>query len=614
MQTVQQQLQSAVENALSTLGIETSGVSSDTLQVVPTANAQFGDYQWNGALPLAKSLKSNPRALAQQIVKKLDVESISEAPEIAGPGFVNFRLKPQFIGLMAAHVLQDHNLGVPRTSTPRTVVVDYSGPNVAKPMHVGHIRSTIIGDAIARLLRFSGHNVITDNHIGDWGTQFGKLIIGWRAHEYAPEFEEKLERDPIGTMELLYKEANLQADNDPNVASQARLETYWLQTDSDHVQLTPDQVQLFGEQVAAIQYKRLEQGEKKNRAIWERLRELSQKQFDEIYGRLDIQFDHTLGESFYEEGNRLDDVVRDLKEQGIARESQGAVVVPFEAPPQLVDKPLLIQKSDGASLYGTTDLATIRYRVEQWNPTEIVYVVDARQSLHFQQVFEAARLWGYTDVLFRHVSFGSILGEDGKPIKTRSGESVRLKDLLDEAQSRALDIVREKNPDLSEEQQHEVARVIGIGAVKYADLSQNRTSDYIFSWDKMLAMQGNTAPYLQYAYVRIRSIFRRAQEQGILTDRVLDELILQQTAEQDLAKFILRFPLAIETALSDYRINALNDYLFELAQKFTSFYDACPVLKSDEPQRASRLALCDLTSRVLRQGLSLLGIATIEQM
>jgi arginyl-tRNA synthetase len=306
--------------------------------------------------------------------------------------------------------------------------------------------------------------------------------------------------------------------------------------------------------------------------------------------------------------------VRDLKEQGIARESQGAVVVPFEAPPQLVDKPLLIQKSDGASLYGTTDLATIRYRVEQWNPTEIVYVVDARQSLHFQQVFEAARLWGYTDVLFRHVSFGSILGEDGKPIKTRSGESVRLKDLLDEAQSRALDIVREKNPDLSEEQQHEVARVIGIGAVKYADLSQNRTSDYIFSWDKMLAMQGNTAPYLQYAYVRIRSIFRRAQEQGILTDRVLDELILQQTAEQDLAKFILRFPLAIETALSDYRINALNDYLFELAQKFTSFYDACPVLKSDEPQRASRLALCDLTSRVLRQGLSLLGIATIEQM
>jgi arginyl-tRNA synthetase len=395
MQTVQQQLQSAVENALSTLGIETSGVSSDTLQVVPTANAQFGDYQWNGALPLAKSLKSNPRALAQQIVKKLDVESISEAPEIAGPGFVNFRLKPQFIGLMAAHVLQDHNLGVPRTSTPRTVVVDYSGPNVAKPMHVGHIRSTIIGDAIARLLRFSGHNVITDNHIGDWGTQFGKLIIGWRAHEYAPEFEEKLERDPIGTMELLYKEANLQADNDPNVASQARLETYWLQTDSDHVQLTPDQVQLFGEQVAAIQYKRLEQGEKKNRAIWERLRELSQKQFDEIYGRLDIQFDHTLGESFYEEGNRLDDVVRDLKEQGIARESQGAVVVPFEAPPQLVDKPLLIQKSDGASLYGTTDLATIRYRVEQWNPTEIVYVVDARQSLHFSR-FLRQRVCGDT--------------------------------------------------------------------------------------------------------------------------------------------------------------------------------------------------------------------------
>ncbi|HEX8236902.1 MAG TPA: arginine--tRNA ligase [Abditibacteriaceae bacterium] len=578
MQTVQQQLQNAVESALSTLGADTASVAPDALKVVPTANAQFGDYQWNGALPLAKTLKTNPRALAQQLVEKLDVEGISETPEIAGPGFINFRLKPQFIAQMAAHALQDDNLGVPRTSTPRTVVVDYSGPNVAKPMHVGHIRSTIIGDAIARLLRFSGHNVITDNHVGDWGTQFGKLIIGWK--KYLDEAA--LQSDPIGEMERLYKLVNAQSDSDPTVADEARAETA-----------------------------RLQNGDAENRRIWETLRELSQQQFDEIYGRLDIRFDHTLGESFY--NDRLNDVVRDLKERGLARDSEGAVIVPFDAPPQLQDRPLLVQKSDGAALYGTTDLATIRYRIEQWHPDEIVYVVDARQSLHFQQVFEAARLWG-CDAVLRHVSFGSILGEDGKPIKTRSGESVRLKDLLDEAQSRALEIVREKNPDLTDEQQHEVARVIGIGAVKYADLSQNRTSDYIFSWDKMLAMQGNTAPYLQYAYVRIRSIFRRAQEQGIATDRVLDEMVLEQSAEQDLAKFILRFPLAIETALSDYRINALNDYLFELAQKFTSFYDACPVLKSDEPQRSSRLALCDLTSRVLKQGLSLLGIETIEQM
>jgi arginyl-tRNA synthetase len=581
METVQQQLQNAVDAALSTLGIETSGATNDALQVVPTANAQFGDYQWNGALPLAKSLQTNPRVLAQQIVENLDVENFSEAPEIAGPGFINFRLKPQFLGRMASQALADERLGVPTASTQRTVVVDYSGPNVAKPMHVGHIRSTIIGDAIARLLRFVNHNVITDNHIGDWGTQFGKLIIGWK--NYLDE--ENLERDPISEMERLYKLVHAQSQSDSAVEDEARTETA-----------------------------KLQRGNAENRAIWERLRELSQQQFDEIYGRLDIHFDHTLGESFYEEGNRLQDVVRDLKEQGIARDSQGAVIVPFDAPPQLQEKPLLIQKSDGASLYGTTDLATIRYRIEQWHPDEIVYVVDARQSLHFQQVFEAARLWGYTDVLFRHVSFGTILGEDGKPIKTRSGESIRLKDLLDEAETRALEIVRDKQPELAEDQQREVARVIGLGAVKYADLSQNRTSDYIFSWDKMLAMQGNTAPYLQYAYVRVRSIFRRAQEQGIETNRVLDELILEQPAELDLAKFILRFPLAIETALSDYRINALTDFLFELAQKYNVFFEHCPVLKSDEPLRSSRLALCDLTSRVLKQGLSLLGIETIEQM
>lgn len=574
--------------------METSGVSPDALKVVPTANAQFGDYQWNGALPLANTLKQNPRALAQQLVEKVDVDGISEAPEIAGPGFINFRLKPQFIASMAAQALRDEHLGVAPSSTPRTFVVDYSGPNVAKPMHVGHIRSTIIGDAVARLLRFSGHNVITDNHVGDWGTQFGKLIVGWKKHLD----EAALQSDPISEMERLYKLVNARSESDPAVADEARAETAKLQN-----------------------------GDAENLAIWEKLRELSQQQFDEIYSRLGIEFDHTLGESFY--NPRLGDIVRELKDKGVARDSEGAVAVftdgtlPPKDDPFLIqrsgewkDNPALVQKSDGSALYATTDLATLEYRAQQWHPDEIVYVTDGRQQQHFQQVFNAFRRWHpeYSSIVLSHAWFGTVLGEDGKPFKTRTGEAVRLKDLLDEAEARALGIVREKTPDLSEERQREVARVLGIGSVKYFDLAQSRTSDYVFSWDKMLSMQGNTAVYLQYAYVRIRSIFRRAQEQGIDTNQVLDELTLKEPAELELAKFILRFPLAIETALSDYRINALSDYLFDLAQKFTSFYDACPVLKSDEPLRSSRLALCDLTSQVLKQGLSLLGIETIEQM
>jgi arginyl-tRNA synthetase len=575
MQTIQQQLQTRVDAALRSTLEDAGIVAPDVLQVVPCANPQFGDYQFNGALPLAKALKTNPRALAQQIVAALDVSTLSEAPEIAGPGFINFRLKREFVEAMIAGALADPRLGVPTASQPRRVVVDFSAPNVAKPMHVGHIRSTIIGAAITRLLRFSGHTVFTDNHIGDWGTQFGKLILGWKQHLDAAN----LATDPIGEMERLYRLVNAASEADEAVANAARAEVAKLQN-----------------------------GDAENLRIWEQLRALSQNQFDEIYGRLGVEFDETLGESFY--NDRLPQVVSDLKAQGLAEDSEGAVVVRFESP-QLADKPLLIQKSDGAYNYGTTDLATIQYRVERWQPQEILYVVDVRQSLHFQQLFDTARRWGYNDVALRHISFGTILGEDGTPIKTRSGETIKLRDLLDEAQQRALAIVRDKNPDLSETQQREIARVIGIGAVKYSDLSQNRSSDILFSWDKMLAMQGNTAPYLQYAYVRVRSIFRRA---GIDNFEVPSTPVLEHPAELDLAKHLLRFALAIDTALSDYRINAISDYIFELAQKFSVFFESCPVLKSESPVRESRLALCDLTAGVLRQGLNLLGIETIEQM
>ena len=592
MQTIQQLLQLQINIALESQNISTEGVSLDALRVVPTANAQFGDYQWNGALPLAKSLKTNPRALAQQIIEKLDVGEMSDAPEIAGAGFINFRLKTEWLEDFAVRVLNDARLGVPQTENARTVVVDFSGPNVAKSMHVGHIRSTVIGDAIQRLLRFAGHNVVTDNHIGDWGTQFGKIIIGWKTHLD----QDALQRDAVEEMNRLYKLVNEQAKSDSSVETSARQETLKLQN-----------------------------GDEENLAIWNRLRELSQVQFDEIYGRLNVSFDHTLGESFYNE--RLNAVVKELKAKGIARESEGAVAVfsesdePSKEDPfwknqdgEWIPFPLMIQKSDGASLYGTTDLATIEYREKTFSPDEILYVVDARQSLHFRQVFATAQRWGFSSTRFEHIAFGTILGDDRKPLKTRSGDNVRLRDLLDEAESRALGIVQDKNPDLDETTQREIARVVGIGAIKYADLSQNRLSDYVFSWDKMLALQGNTAPYLLNAYVRTRSIFRKAESQDIKVDRSIQSLSLEQQAELDLVKYLLRFPLAIETALDDHRVNALCDYLFELAQKFHFFFENCHVLSSEEPLRSSRLLLCDLTSRVLQQGLQLLGIETIEAM
>ena len=562
--------------------------------LVRPCDPKFGDYQSNALMSLAKARKMNPRQLATDVLAKLDVSAVCEKVEIAGAGFLNFRLRAAVLAETLAAAARGEHLFFEQAAPPRTVVIDFSSPNVAKPMHVGHIRSTGIGDALQRTLRLLGHRVISDNHIGDWGTQFGKLLLGWKQILDRPA----LERDAIGELERLYKVINAECDANP-----ARLEE------------------------AKSELVKLQAGDAENIAIWKEMICLSQIQFDTIYSRLGVKFDQALGESFYNPW--LGEVVNDLLQRGIARESEGAVGVfsdgslPPKEDPFLVNRdgewvadPALVRKSDGGFNYTTTDLATIDYRLKTWSPDEIVYVVDDRQSGHFKKLFATFARWKADDakkVKLVHVGFGKIMGDDGKPFKTRSGDTVKLGDLLDEAEERAFKIVSEKNAELPEAQRREIARVIGLGAVKYADILPNRQSDYIFSWDKMLALQGNTAPYLQYAYARIKSIFRKAElPAGHQPPAAVN---LQAPEELALARHLLNFGLTLEAVADELRPNYLCNYLFELAGKFTSFYENCPVLKAeDAATRQSRLALCDLTARVLCQGLNTLGIQVVEQM
>ena len=562
----------------------------------PCPDPKFGDYQSNALISLAKARKLNLQQLATDVLAKLDVSEICEKVEIAGAGFLNFRLKNSMLAQTLQAAARGEHLFFEKAARPRTVVIDFSSPNVAKPMHVGHIRSTILGDCLARTLRLLGHRVITDNHIGDWGLQFGLLIVGWKKHLNG----EALKADPLGEMERLYKLVFAMSQTDEKVLEEARQELVKLQC-----------------------------REPENLGIWQEMRDLSLRQFGSIYDRLGVKFDHGYGESHY--NARLEFLVQDLMAEGIARESEGAIVVFFDDIPQLKKQPLIIRKSDGGFNYATTDLATLEFRLNTWRPNEIIYVTDGRQRLHFQQVFAVFHKWQQANSEIRtqnsglklaHVWFGSILSEDGKPFKTRSGETVKLTDLLDEAEERAFKIVSEKNPDLPEAQRREIARVVGLGAVKYADLLPNRQSDYVFSWDKMLTLQGNTAPYLQYAYARIRSIFRKSEtspaalkpsEGGNIEHRT-SNFALAAPEEIALAKHLLNFGLTLEAVAEEYRPNFLCNYLYELAGKFTAFYENCPVLKADEATRASRLALCDLTARVLKQGLETLGIEMVEQM
>ena len=445
---------------------------------------------------------------------------------------------------------------------------------MAKPMHVGHIRSTVLGDALARIASFLGHEVIRDNHIGDWGTQFGMVIYGWKNLLD----RQSLQRDPLAEIVRIYKETNEKATSDPQVREACRQELVKLQA-----------------------------GDKENIDIWNECVAFSMQDFDHVYRLLDIRFDIQCGESFY--NDRLPAVVDRLLKSGIAEISEGAVCVFFRDIPQLADKPCIIRKRDGGFNYATTDVATVDYRINDLKADTVWIVTGAPQILHFRQIFEIARREGYK-ADFRHITHGSILGEDRKLMKTRSGENVPLRELLDEACKRARKIIEEKNPDVSDADKVDIAQKIGIGAVKYADLSQYRMTDYVFSWDRMLSLQGNTAPYLQNAYVRIRSIFRKSGEPA----PKVDKLILRNPSEINLAKRICRFAEIIPQVLNDFRPNILANYLFELANSFHTFYEACPVLKSDEPVRGSRLALCDLSGRVLQRGLDLLGIKVPEKM
>jgi arginyl-tRNA synthetase len=574
--------------------------------VRPCPDPRHGDFQTNAALVQAKEAKANPRELAGQLIETIAWSDIARPPEIAGPGFINFRLKAEYVAQQVTRRWLDARLGLAVVEKPETLVIDYSAPNIAKEMHVGHLRSTILGDALARLWSFLGHRVIADNHIGDWGTGFGMILFGYK-REGDPE---KLKQDPFGHLEAIYRKIQDEAKTDESVREAAKRELVLLQ-----------------------------QGDPKNRKLWEQFLKYSLDALDSIYRRLGVRFDHTLGESFYNE--LLPGVVNDLLRRGIARESEGAVAIfsegklPPKDDPFLVsdkdsatgfrDNPLLIRKSDGGFNYAATDLATVRYRHEHFKAERVIYVVDGRQQMHFRQLFDAARRWGYAGMTLEHVWFGTILGADKKPIKTRDGGDVKLKALLDEAEERAAKIIAEKRPELGGEERAGLARIVGLGALKYADLAQNRNLDYVFNWEKMLAFDGNTAPYLQNAYVRVRAIFRKAGEQAVRDAfqkvRALAELdpsrpavFLAERVELELGRKLLDFADSLLLAAGECRPHYLCLYLFELATAFHRFYEACPVLLPDEAVRNSRLILCDLTARTLAQGLNLLGIDVVEQM
>jgi arginyl-tRNA synthetase len=568
METFQTLLAKKLADALTAAGLPNAG------ELTPASDARFGDYQTNAALLLGKQRGENPRKVAEKILGQIDVGDLCEPPTVAGAGFVNFTLRTEAVAEKAAQLLQDERLGVTKTASPRRIVIDFGSPNVAKPMHVGHIRSTVLGDALARIAQFFGHEVIRDNHIGDWGTQFGMVIYGWKNLLD----RQSLKRDPIAELVRIYKETNERSTKDPSVREACRQELV-----------------------------RMQSGDAENLSIWKQCVDLSMGDFERAYELLDIHYDIQRGESFY--NDRLPGVVERLLKSGIAEISEGAVCVFFRDIPELADKPCIIRKRDGGYNYATTDVATIDYRINDLKANTIWIVTGAPQILHFKQIFEIARREGYK-ADFRHITHGSILGENRKLMKTRSGENVPLRDLLDEACARARKIVEEKNPDLSDAEKIDITQKIGIGAIKYADLSQYRMTDYVFSWDKMLSLQGNTAPYLQNAYVRIRSIFRKAGE----TQTKIDQLVLAEAAEINLAKRLCQFAEVVPQVLNDFRPNILANYLFELANSFHTFYEACPVLKSEEPTRASRLALCDLSGRVLQRGLDLLGIKVPEKM
>ena len=556
--------------------------------VTSAADTRFGDYQTNAAMVLAKKIGMPPRELAAEIINQIDVDDISETPEIAGPGFINFKIQDSTIHSRLDDILSSDRLGIEESTTPEKILIDFSSPNIAKPMHIGHIRSTIIGDCLRRVANFLGHDVIADNHIGDWGTPIGQVIYGWKNNLNESAFNE----DPIKELLRLYQLVKEGFESDPKINAACLEETVKLQS-----------------------------GDDESMSLWNQFKEITLSEANKIYSRLDIEFDVTLGESFYH--NQLAPLVEDLLAKGIAEISDGAVCIfsnnELEAKddPLLVSRdgewipvPCMVRKKDGGFNYATTDIATIDYRVNELKSDKILYVVDDRQSLHFRQLFEVSRQREIKTQL-HHVSFGKILGEDRKPFKTREGSVPDLSSVLEEAVQRAKSVVDDKSNGLSEKEKEDVAERIGIGAIKYFELSQSRVSDYIFSWDKMLALQGNTAPYMINAYVRTRSIFRKIGDDANIS---LSDLALSNDSERSIAIKLCQYSEVVPEVMTDYRPNLLATYLYELAQTFHSFYEQCPVLNSKEQTRNTRLALCEATSKVLKHGLELLGIYPPDKM
>ncbi len=550
--------------------------------VKPTQDAKHGDYQANCAMSLAKALGKKPREIAETIVARLELGDLLDKPEIAGPGFINLRWQSAWLAQKVQAIANDDRLGV-TVQPAKTDVIDYSSPNVAKPLHVGHLRSTIIGDALTRLLRFLGHTVVTDNHLGDWGTQFGILLYGYKNLLDANAYQ----NDPVRELTRIYIEVRKRIGSDDEEAA----------------------VNPIAEACRA-ETARLHQGNAENVALWQDFMPHCLEEIHAIYRKLGVlPFDHEHGESFY--NPMLAGVVDSLLQAKIAEVGDGgAIIIRFSE-----KNVALVRKRDGAFTYTTSDLATIQHRLKEWQPSALLYVVDFRQSQHFANLFEAARRWGVTNVELTHVSFGSVLGGDKRPIKTREGGAVELGSLLDEAIQQGRKVVDANSPELADAERAAVAEAVGIGAVKYADLCQNRTSDYIFSFDKMMAMEGNTGTYMQYAFARCQSIIRKANVDPQALRQQSPPVALDTPYERALAIQLLRLEEALLAAVLEYQPSAVTSYLWDLAKTYSGFFQNCPVLKAEtEALKQSRLLLCDLTARVLQKCLDLLGIKTVERM
>lgn len=625
----------------------------------PSQDAKFGDYQANFPMPLGKKSGRQPREVALEVVGQVPLDGLCSHVEVAGPGFINLTLDSEWIQRSLNLALNDERLGVEPVAGPTVWVVDFSSPNVAKPMHVGHIRSTVIGDALSRILRFVGHKVVTDNHLGDWGTQFGMIIYGYRhffdaaawqaspvrhlgglyrkvrglidyheavaalpkQRESLADAEGELKRMLNQTMAADQKTAvehRKRCDRQQARVGELRATVASLEKKTGSVQSDPVQFALAQEHAdvgrrVLEETAALHEGNEESLRLWNEFLPWCREDIERVYRRLNVTFDQQLGESFYQD--QLQQVVRELEQKGLARESDGATCV-F---PAGFGTPMIVQKRDGAFLYATTDLATIRYRMQIWNPAAILYVVDHRQHEHFEKLFAVAADWGFDRVQLVHVSFGTVLGEDGRPFKTREGDAVGLEGLLDEAEEKARGVLRGMDSPhlagLGPEQLEEIARVVGIGALKYADLSQNRASDYRFSYEKMLELRGNTATYLQYLYARVQGVFREGEIDPESLRKAAVEFQLDNPVERQLALALVRFAEVLDEVLVDYRPNLLAQYMFELAQLFFRFYDQCRVLKAESGLlRTSRLALCDITARTIRRGLDLLGIGVVDRM